>query len=232
MTKAEEKALKAYPPTHSEWKRNSKRVRSALVDTHQPLRTIFQRGYEQAEKEIKNHLLDTLQELSSEPGLLEEALELVAEYNLQPYRDGNAWCILLGKDIQSGICGFGDTLTETYLGFLKSYKEYQHPIGELLNGLQEPEVPKEICPRCIHYGEYCYQPGGGMQYKINENGVYDCTHFNEKEQSANDDLEEEIAGMYQALFGTDIINRKEMLYLETFHNIARHFAEWGAKNAK
>lgn len=45
-----------------------------------------------------------------------------------------------------------------------------------------------------------------------------------------DGLEEEIAGMYQALFGTDIINRKEMVYLETFNAIARHFAEWGANH--
>jgi hypothetical protein len=42
-------------------------------------------------------------------------------------------------------------------------------------------------------------------------------------------LEEEIAEMYQALFGTDIINRKEMLYKETFNAIARHFAEWQKK---
>ena len=30
-------------------------------------------------------------------------------YGLVPYRDGNQWCVLLGEDIQSGICGFGDT---------------------------------------------------------------------------------------------------------------------------
>ncbi len=47
-----------------------------------------------------------------------------------------------------------------------------------------------------------------------------------------DGLEEEIAGMYQALFGTDIINRKEMVYLETFNAIARHFADWGAEHTK
>ena len=82
--------------------------------------------------DLFEQFLDTLPD---EPNHLEEALELVAEYNLKPYRDGNAWCILLGKDIQSGICGFGNTLTETYLDFLKSYKEYKHPINELLIGL-------------------------------------------------------------------------------------------------
>ena len=72
-------------------------------------------------------------------------------------------------------------------------------------------------------------------------GVVDCKdiarHFYELGQQSrpklsDNSLEEEIAGMYQALFGTDIINRKEMLYLETFNAIARHFAEWGAKSIK
>lgn len=46
------------------------------------------------------------------------------------------------------------------------------------------------------------------------------------EEKPSEDLEEEIQGMYQAIFGTDIINRREMVYLETFDMIARHFAEW------
>ena len=25
------------------------------------------------------------------------------------YRDGNQWCALLGDDLQSGVCGFGDS---------------------------------------------------------------------------------------------------------------------------
>ena len=81
-----------------------------------------------------------------------EALELVNEYNLKPYRDGNAWCILLGRDIQSGICGFGNTQTEAYLDFLKSYKEYNHPIGELLAELQDPQgLDEDIIT--IHLGK-------------------------------------------------------------------------------
>ena len=50
------------------------------------------------------------------------------------------------------------------------------------------------------------------------------------EEKPSKDLEEEIQGMYQAIFGTDIINRREMVYLETFDMLARHFAEWGAKH--
>jgi hypothetical protein len=48
----------------------------------------------------------------------QERLNLIMqqqEYNLfsmlkpKLYVDGNEWCCLLGDDIQSGICGFGDT---------------------------------------------------------------------------------------------------------------------------
>lgn len=50
--RAEQKALEAYPPTHSEGKRHAKRIQSESVDTHQPVRTIFQKGYELAEKDL------------------------------------------------------------------------------------------------------------------------------------------------------------------------------------
>jgi len=50
--KAEEAALKAYPPTYTTVKRHAKRVQSELVDTHKPVRAIFQHGYEQAKKDI------------------------------------------------------------------------------------------------------------------------------------------------------------------------------------
>lgn len=30
-------------------------------------------------------------------------------YRLVPFRDGNAWCVLLGEDLATGIAGFGDT---------------------------------------------------------------------------------------------------------------------------
>lgn len=63
----------------------------------------------------------------------------------------------------------------------------------------------------------------------------ECRGYDEEksEKPMNQEgLEEEIAGMYQALFGTDVINRKEMLYLDTFEAIARHFAQWGAEHLK
>lgn len=55
MTRAEEAALKAYPPKFVTPKRNAKRIQSPKVDTHAPIRAIFRKAYEQAESEtIKN----------------------------------------------------------------------------------------------------------------------------------------------------------------------------------
>ena len=57
---AEERALKAYPPTYTTVKRYAKRVKSELVDTHKPVRAIFQQGYEQAEKDLEALILKYL----------------------------------------------------------------------------------------------------------------------------------------------------------------------------
>lgn len=34
------------------------------------------------------------------------------EYQIDITRDGNQWCALIGRDLQDGIAGFGDTITE------------------------------------------------------------------------------------------------------------------------
>lgn len=52
LTRSEEAALNAYPPTYTTGKRYAKRVQSELVDTHRPVRAIFQQGYEQAEQDL------------------------------------------------------------------------------------------------------------------------------------------------------------------------------------
>ena len=62
--RAEAAAMEAYPPTYTTVKRHAKRVQSELVDTHQPARAIFQRGYEQAEKDT-----------------IERACQLLYDYN-------------------------------------------------------------------------------------------------------------------------------------------------------
>lgn len=53
MSKAEQRALEAYPPKYVEQERHSKRVQSEKVDTHQPMRTIYIKGYRQTEKDLE-----------------------------------------------------------------------------------------------------------------------------------------------------------------------------------
>lgn len=53
--RAEQAALRAYPPSYSKWNRNAKRIQSFKVDTHRPLRRIYIKGYEQAEKDLGWH---------------------------------------------------------------------------------------------------------------------------------------------------------------------------------
>ncbi len=40
----------------------------------------------------------------------------------KPYMDGNQFCILLGGDLQSGICGFGKTKKEALIDFLQAVR--------------------------------------------------------------------------------------------------------------
>lgn len=42
----------------------------------------------------------------------------------KPYMDGNQFCILIGEDLQSGICGFGKTKKEALIDFLKATRLY------------------------------------------------------------------------------------------------------------
>ena len=53
MSKAELRALEAYPPKYVEQKRHPKRIQSEKTDVHQPIRTVYIKGYQQAEKNLE-----------------------------------------------------------------------------------------------------------------------------------------------------------------------------------
>ena len=67
--------------------------------------------------EIPSYLNDlVLQNINNEANVIEQNYQAAQKrnswavvYGLVPFKDGNQWCVLLGKDIQEGICGFGDT---------------------------------------------------------------------------------------------------------------------------
>ena len=49
---------------------------------------------------------------------------LFAEAGIGPaYKDGDSWCVLIGENIQEGICGFGETPRHAYVNFLKELWE-------------------------------------------------------------------------------------------------------------
>ncbi len=39
---------------------------------------------------------------------------------LVPFRDGDQWCIMLGANVQEGVCGFGKTPEEAMWDFDKA----------------------------------------------------------------------------------------------------------------
>jgi hypothetical protein len=53
MSKAQQRALEAYPPKYVKQERHSKRMQSERIDTHQPMRAIYIKGYQQAEKDLE-----------------------------------------------------------------------------------------------------------------------------------------------------------------------------------
>ena len=46
-----------------------------------------------------------------------QELLVVTTYNLKPYKDGDQWCVLLGDNIQTGICGFGNSPIDAIRNF-------------------------------------------------------------------------------------------------------------------
>lgn len=101
--------------------------------------------------------------------------------------------------------------------------------------LVEEEHPEEICPKCVYCGKddgYCYNPHGGMRRRINENGVYECTGFCEKEQKQPDvDLENEIK-KHTDLF-VEELEYPLSLTARKFYNLGRKggLYKWKEKNA-
>ncbi len=117
-----------------------------------------------------------------------------------------------------------DCACEDMMSFLIDLEKSEKPIN--LEGLEE-EINRYLEP--IHAADIQFEPFTQMTKCARH--FYDIGQRSRLKISDNS-LEEEIAGMYRALFGTDIINRKEMIYLDTFEAIARHFAQWGAEHLK
>lgn len=55
---------------------------------------------------------------------MEQDVALVAKLGLVPFKDGDHWCYLYGKDLVDGISGFGETISKAAANFThKFYNE-------------------------------------------------------------------------------------------------------------
>lgn len=88
--------------------------------------------------------------------MIEQAVQLVFDEKLTPFKDGNQWCFLLGHNIQDGVCGFGDTILDAAVDFYRDYESTKINIVELKISLEQPEV--ELEKEVINYFEG-YWPG-------------------------------------------------------------------------
>lgn len=58
---------------------------------------------------------------SFEQYLLQESKNIVKDNDVKITVDGDQWSVLLGENIQEGVCGFGDTLDEAMTAFMKDF---------------------------------------------------------------------------------------------------------------
>ena len=76
-----------------------------------------------------------------------EDATILLENGIMPYRDGNLWCVLIGENLQSGICGFGITIHEAFVNFMIDVKEMQKRMSS-----EQPILPEgldEAAEECI-----------------------------------------------------------------------------------
>lgn len=70
-----------------------------------------------------------------------------------------------------------------------AFREVLSVINRIGKNTPQQGQQEEICSKCVYHKKddgYCYYPHGGMRRRINENGVYECTEFCEKEQKPVD----------------------------------------------
>ena len=103
---------------------------------------------------------------------------------------------------------------------------YEAELFKIIDSLQQ-EPQEEICSKCIHHGKNddCYYPYGGMQWRVNENGVCECTGFCEKEHKQTEiDLEGEVKRIMLKL--PFFLRGKDQIAF------ARHFYELGQREMR
>lgn len=119
--------------------------------------------------------VESLQQEQAEESIAKEAIQLVFEEKLTPFKDGNQWCFLLGHNIIEGICGFGDTILDAAIDFYKDYSTTRIHIGELKKTMEQPEVDL-LKALDDYYNKAEFGPGDAIEYETHKSIAH---HFYE-----------------------------------------------------
>lgn len=84
----------------------------------------------------------------------------------KPYVDGNQFCILLGEDLQSGICGFGKTKKEALIDFLKATHLYFNKVKSIESSHWKPSEEQ------MEALKDAFRKDGGNEYRKVINSLY------------------------------------------------------------
>lgn len=84
----------------------------------------------------------------------------------KPYMDGNQFCILLGEDLQSGICGFGKTKKEALIDFLKATHLYFNKVKSIESSHWKPSEEQ------MEALKDAFRKDGGNEYRKVINSLY------------------------------------------------------------
>lgn len=108
--------------------------------------------YFQGKVDLCDDLTHIIASLQQEQTDYKEAVQLVFEEELTPFKDGNQWCFLLGRNLQDGICGFGDTILDAAVDFYKDYMNTKIHIGELkISMAQQEQSEVDLDKEIIRY---------------------------------------------------------------------------------
>lgn len=73
---------------------------------------------------MDNEILNAVINNSIEPYLFcIEMWQCINALGIKPFKDGNQWCYLYGDNIQEGISGFGDTISDAAIDFYNNLKD-------------------------------------------------------------------------------------------------------------
>ena len=55
--------------------------------------------------------------------IMKQEMHYMSVFNLKPVKEGSVWMVLLGDNIQEGICGFGETPLKAVLDFNTNFTQ-------------------------------------------------------------------------------------------------------------